>query len=125
MEPYRISAIAEHLPAHGAMPRGTDPADISRSWQRCRTAGLIPEQSRLDAPHYGQAERRATAARNAALITQARPVMAYFYSQIKDSGCVMLLSDENGFLLEAAGDTDFCNRAARRRQRHGALSAQQ
>lgn len=113
MEPYRISARAETLPPYAAAPHRTDPADISRSWQRCRTAGLIPEQSRLDMPHYGPAERRATAERNATLITQARPVMAYFYSQIKDSGCVMLLSDENGSLLEAAGDTDFCHRAAK------------
>jgi transcriptional regulator of acetoin/glycerol metabolism len=113
MEPYRISATAERLPNFGATNRGTDPADISRSWQRCRTAGLTPEQTRMDMPHYGQAERRATAERNAALIAQARPVMGYFYSQIKDSGCVMLLSDENGYLLDAAGDTDFCSRAAK------------
>jgi transcriptional regulator of acetoin/glycerol metabolism len=38
--------------------------------------------------------------------------MEYLYGQIRDSGCVMLLSDENGFLLEAAGDNDFCSRAA-------------
>ena len=52
------------------------------------------------------AERRAT------LATQARPVMDYVFSQIKDSGCVMLLSDENGYVLDSAGDIDFCTRAA-------------
>ena len=39
--------------------------------------------------------------------------MDYFYGQIKDSGCVMLLSDETGYLLESTGDLDFCNRAAK------------
>jgi transcriptional regulator of acetoin/glycerol metabolism len=113
MEPYRLAANAARLPNYSPVARGGDPADISRSWQRCRSAGLIPEQSRLDAPHHSPAERRLSAERNAALITQARPVMEYFYSQIKDSGCVILLSDENGHLLDAAGDTDFCNRAAK------------
>jgi sigma-54 dependent transcriptional regulator, acetoin dehydrogenase operon transcriptional activator AcoR len=113
MEPYRLSARAESLHPLGALHRGGDPAEISRSWQRCRTAGLTPEQTRLDMPHHSASERRITAERNALLMTQARPVMEYLYGQIKDSGCVMLLSDENGYLLDAAGDTDFCSRAAK------------
>ena len=76
-------------------------------------AGLAPEQNRVDQPHFSSAERRIAAERRATLITQARPVMDYFYSQIKDSGCVMLLSDETGYLLESAGDLDFCTRAAK------------
>ena len=113
MEPYRLSARAEVNPPHAVALRGGDPGDISRSWQRCRMAGLTPEQNRRDVPHYGQAERGIAAERNAVLISQARPVISYFYSQIKDSGCVLLLSDANGYLLEAAGDTDFCGRAAK------------
>jgi len=113
MEPYRLSARAENLHPLGVLPRGSDPGEISRSWQRCRTAGLTPEQNRPDMPHLGASERRIATDRNALLMTQARPVMEYFYSQIRDSGCVMLLSDENGYLLDAAGDTDFCNRAAK------------
>jgi transcriptional regulator of acetoin/glycerol metabolism len=88
-----------------------DPIDISRSWQRCRQAGLMPEQMR-DGPHFNQAQLRAAADRRSTLVTQARPVIEYMYGQIKDSGCVMLLSDENGYLLEATGDADFCSRAA-------------
>jgi len=113
MEPYRLSARAETIAPNNFAVPGTDPGDISRSWQRCRSAGLTPEFNRQDMPHQAQPERRAAAERSAGLITQARPVMEYFYGQIKDSGCVMLLSDENGFLLEAAGDTDFCTRAAK------------
>jgi transcriptional regulator of acetoin/glycerol metabolism len=75
-------------------------------------AGLTPEQNRRDNPHLTQAERRMAAERRATLVTQARPVMDYFFSQIKDSGCIMLLSDENGYLLDSAGDVDFCARAA-------------
>ncbi|HTQ71186.1 MAG TPA: GAF domain-containing protein, partial [Acidocella sp.] len=93
--------------------RGVDPGEISRSWQRCRMAGLTPEQTRLDPPHFSHAERRVAGERRAALITQARPVMNYFYDQIKESGCVMLLSDETGYLLDSIGDLDFCTRAAK------------
>jgi transcriptional regulator of acetoin/glycerol metabolism len=111
MEPHNHKAesgLRRQVPA-GLL---TDPADISRSWQRCRQSGLMPEQSNQDAPHFGGARLREAAQRRAALITQARPVMDYIYSQIRDSGCVMLLSDEDGYLLESAGDKDFCSRAA-------------
>jgi transcriptional regulator of acetoin/glycerol metabolism len=102
----------------------TDPADISRSWQRCRQAGLAPEQNRLDAPHFGQGQLRAAAERRATLVMQARPVIEYMYSQIRDSGCVMLLSDENGYVLESAGDTEFCARAAQVALQPGACWAE-
>src|SRR5271167_1496292 len=110
MGPFRIAAVNDK-PATSTHTRSVDPGDISRSWQRCRTAGLTPEQNRLDHPHFSSAERRMAAERRTTLIAQARPVMDYFYGQIKDSGCVMLLSDETGYLLESAGDLDFCNRA--------------
>ncbi|MCB5944408.1 sigma-54-dependent Fis family transcriptional regulator [Acidocella sp. KAb 2-4] len=112
MQPFSLSARAEPLQHFPTAAGAVDPGDISRSWQRCRMAGLAPEQNRRDAPHLTQAERRMAAERRATLVTQARPVMEYFFSQIKDSGCIMLLSDENGYLLDAAGDTDFCTRAA-------------
>jgi len=102
----------------------TDPGDISRSWQRCRQAGLTPEQSRLDGPHFGQGQLRMAAERRAALITQARPVIDYMYGQIRDSGCVMLLSDENGYVLESAGDNEFCSRAAQVALQPGACWAE-
>jgi transcriptional regulator of acetoin/glycerol metabolism len=76
-------------------------------------AGLTPEQTRFDLPFYTPAERRAAIADNAALVAQARPVMEYIYGQIKNSSCLLLLSDTKGYLLEAAGDTDFCGRAAK------------
>jgi transcriptional regulator of acetoin/glycerol metabolism len=78
----------------------------------------------VDQPHFSPAERRLAAERHATLISQARPVMEYFYSQIKDSGCIMLLSDENGYLLEAAGDADFCTRAAKVALQPGACWAE-
>jgi len=110
--------------AFRAAALASDPGDISRSWQRCRQAGLTPELNRFDGPHYGNGQLRAAADRRGTLLAQARPVMEYIYGQIKDSGCVMLLSDENGYLLESAGDTDFCNRAAQVALKPGACWAE-
>jgi transcriptional regulator of acetoin/glycerol metabolism len=98
--------------------------EISRSWQRCRQAGLAPERARLDGPHYTQAELRAAADRRSTLITQSRPVIDYIYGQIRDSGCILLLSDENGFLLDSLGDADFGNRAAQVALKPGACWAE-
>ncbi len=97
--------------------------EISRSWQRCRQAGLAPER-RADGPHYSHAELRAAADRRATLVTQSRPVIDYIYGQIRDSGCILLLSDENGFLLDSLGDTDFGNRAAQVALKPGACWAE-
>jgi transcriptional regulator of acetoin/glycerol metabolism len=97
--------------------------EISRSWQRCRQAGLAPER-RNEGPHYSHAELRAAADRRATLVTQSRPVIDYIFGQIRDSGCIMLLSDENGFLLDSLGDTDFGNRAAQVALKPGACWAE-
>lgn len=120
MEPFRLATARDKFgndkignDGFGAGQTAIDPGDISRSWQRCRSAGLTPEQTRLDQPHFSSAERRQAAERRTTLIAQAKPVMEYFYGQIKDSGSVMLLSDESGYVLDSAGDADFCNRAAK------------
>jgi transcriptional regulator of acetoin/glycerol metabolism len=98
--------------------------EISRSWQRCRQAGLIQERSCLDLPHYSRVERREAAGRRASLITQARPIIDYIYGQVRDSGCILLLSDESGFLLDSIGDTEFCSRAAQVALQPGACWAE-
>ncbi len=123
MQPFRL-ASTEKPSSPNASGLGVDPGDISRSWQRCRTAGLTPEQNRTDFPHLSSSERRIASERHAALITQARPVMDYFFSQIKDSGCIMLLSDETGYVLESAGDLDFCTRASKVALTQGACWAE-
>jgi transcriptional regulator of acetoin/glycerol metabolism len=115
MERTNRSAESTPSPAINGNHLGlaADPADISRSWQRCRQAGLMPERTKSEAPHMSGGELRIAAQRRTALINHARPVIEYLYGQIRDSGCVMLLSDEKGFLLDALGDTEFCHRAAR------------
>ncbi len=114
MSSYRFPSNEEEASLiFNAQPPGNDPGGISRSWQRCRMAGLAPEQHRLDARALTPTERRAASAANAAFLAQARPVMEYVYSQIRNSSSMVLLANTQGYLLEAAGDTDFCGRAAK------------
>jgi transcriptional regulator of acetoin/glycerol metabolism len=106
----------EHDPSaarHARRRLKTDHADISRSWQRCRQAGLMPERRSAEAPRLDGAALRHAAQRRATLLHHARPVMSAFYQQIRDSGCIMLVSDGEGYVLDAQGDNEFCNRAAR------------
>ena len=114
MSSYRFTSNDEEASlTFKAQPPGNDPGSISRSWQRCRMAGLTPEQHSLDTSALTPAERRAASAANAAFLTQARPVMEYVYSQVRASSSMVLLADTQGYLLETAGDTDFCGRTAK------------
>jgi len=121
---HRVAGSGQSPPRYAPGQHLAGGEEISRSWQRCRQAGLAPERSRIDGPHYSAAELRAANERRATLITQARPVIDYIYGQIRDSGCLLLLSDENGFLLDSLGDADFCGRAAQVALKPGACWAE-
>jgi transcriptional regulator of acetoin/glycerol metabolism len=123
MQQDHATRAGHRLPDYAVAHNLADAGDISRSWQRCRQAGLAPER-RIEGPHYSHTELRAAADRRATLVTQSRPVIDYIYGQIRDSGCILLLSDENGFLLDSLGDTDFGNRAAQVALKPGACWAE-
>ncbi|MDD2877761.1 MAG: sigma-54-dependent Fis family transcriptional regulator [Acidiphilium sp.] len=94
-----------------AVTTGLSPL-LARSWHRCVSAGLSPERARAETPHLGGRELQEAAARHSDLIAFSRPIIEYLYSQIRDSGCVIVLSGENGVLLDSVGDADFSDRAA-------------
>lgn len=85
---------------------------LARSWQRCVRAGLSPDRIGGEAPHLCGTELRETRDRMSDLAVRARPIIEYLHGQIRDSGCIVLLSDQSGFLLDAVGDPGFSGRAA-------------
>ncbi|HQT62576.1 MULTISPECIES: sigma-54-dependent Fis family transcriptional regulator [unclassified Acidiphilium] len=107
----RLREGKERLSAglQGAAPN----ALLARSWQRCVSAGLAPDLGAREAPHLCGAELREARERVSDLAVRARPIIDYLYGQIRDSGCIVLLSDGDGFLLDAVGDASFTGRAAR------------
>lgn len=89
------------------------PPLLARSWTRCVTAGLSPDHRRGEALHLGRSELADATERQADLTHRARPIIEYLHGQIRDSGCIVLLSDDRGVLLDAVGDPGFSDRAAR------------
>ncbi|MCW8307928.1 sigma-54-dependent Fis family transcriptional regulator [Acidiphilium sp. PA] len=100
------------------------PPLLTRSWTRCVSAGLSPERPCIDARHLGGRELHEAVERQGDLTMRARPIIDYLHAQIRDSGCIILLSDQNGFLLDAVGDPGFSDRAARVALQPGACWAE-
>lgn len=95
-------------------------ATVLQSWSRCLNAGLVPLGGPLDAPCLEGSEFDSAADRQHLLIAHARPVMEYLYSQIHDSGSMVILADDCGVLLQTLGNSDFLGRAERVALRQGA-----
>jgi len=84
---------------------------ILESWKRCRNAGVDP---------YGgicsnllesrQLYRLLT--ENKELINVARPFMYKLYKFLQGSGCIVMLTDAEGYILEIFGDDNIMENAA-------------
>ncbi|EJL73383.1 transcriptional activator of acetoin/glycerol metabolism [Variovorax sp. CF313] len=94
--------------------QGCDPAPwiaphISRSWQRCRPVGhqaTDPEPMALALLR----ERREQAMR---LLNCAQPELDGLAEHAVGNGCVVILSDASGLILEEVGSADFLPKAER------------
>ncbi|MFV0439091.1 MAG: sigma-54-dependent Fis family transcriptional regulator [Desulfopila sp.] len=76
---------------------------IGRSWQRCQRAGVAPGDT---SPHpclTGEDLSRALRRRQK-LITVAQPFMADLYTIVKGTGFVVVLTNEDGHILETLAD---------------------
>jgi sigma-54 dependent transcriptional regulator, acetoin dehydrogenase operon transcriptional activator AcoR len=76
---------------------------IFRSWQRCFLIGVDPYDTGLH--DHLQGDSLAGALQNRErLITVARPFMADLYNIVKGTGFVVVLTNEEGYILELFGD---------------------
>lgn len=95
----------------GEAPHGLLERILLRSWERCRLAGLdahalvhpseLIEEARLAEAHE----------QHQALITNSRSIMEHVQEQIRHSGSVVILANEEGLVLHSVGDADFIDRA--------------
>ena len=97
---------------------GQAPADLigsvlADSWQRSLAAGLDPLAVVAELPHATSAELARARDRQRDLIDHALPALAYLHAQTRDTGSVILLANAEGMLLQACGDAEFLDRAAR------------
>jgi len=88
-------------------------ATVSKSWERSLHAGLLPFGAPVLAEHLPAQRLRDAVEQRRDLLARARPVMDYLYAQVRGSGSMVILADENGVLIEALGDSEFVERAAR------------
>jgi transcriptional regulator of acetoin/glycerol metabolism len=86
------------------VPDGVRP-QIAESWRRCVAANVDPHSPtphrKLDAPSLNRLLRGKDQ-----LIRVAKPFMANLYQFVQGSGFVVVLTDENGFIMEMFGDED-------------------
>ncbi len=76
---------------------------IFRSWQRCHIAGVNPYNTGLHRQLQGENLSRALVQREK-LLTVAHPFMADLYAIVRGTGFVVVLADEEGYILELFGD---------------------
>ncbi|HEU4670686.1 MAG TPA: sigma-54-dependent Fis family transcriptional regulator [Dyella sp.] len=96
----------------GAAPRGLVSDTILASWRRCLEQGLVASAK----PSLMPLERRALGEmqeRHEALRRLCRPELEALYASANQAGSIVVLTAPDGFILDALGDPDFLDKAAR------------
>lgn len=101
----------EHGKAEGPGMSALVPAPILRSWQRCAARGLdnavLPRLEPLTARELREASER-----HERLRRLCRPEIEGLYADAMQTGCVVMLTDADGLILDALGSAEFAARAA-------------
>lgn len=82
--------------------------EVADSWQRCRNLNVNPFQEADGS--VNQLELRERLYHKQHLLKIAHPFMDNLYNFVKGSGFQVVLTDEQGYLLEVLGDKDIINR---------------
>jgi len=99
----------------GAAPPLRDPSHldlIQQSHERCAALGL----TRIERPDYAplmRSDLSVARERNQRLFTHAAPVMEMLLEQIVETESMIVLTDAQGTILHAVGDSDFLERAGK------------
>ncbi|OHC67968.1 MAG: hypothetical protein A3H93_03625 [Rhodocyclales bacterium RIFCSPLOWO2_02_FULL_63_24] len=94
----------------GSVPVGVLPSTIEMSWQRCLNYGLDSDQG----SEFNLLERNLLAdqlEKNHHLLIHAQPVMEVLFDQIVDTQNVVVLANDEGYILHSCGDPEFLTRA--------------
>jgi transcriptional regulator of acetoin/glycerol metabolism len=96
----------------GQSPRGLVSETILASWQRCRASGLAAER-RVDIDPVERAALDALRQQYDDLRRLCRPEVEALYGDAKATGSVVILTAPTGLILDAIGNADFLDKAAR------------
>jgi transcriptional regulator of acetoin/glycerol metabolism len=126
MSPASRTAIGDKLVQarrtffeRGGAPIGQVPNAILQSWRRCRSLGL-PADRRPAIEPVDNARLRILREQHERLWRLARPEVEMLAADAVDTGSVAILTDADGWILDAEGSTGFLDRAGRVALRPGA-----
>jgi transcriptional regulator of acetoin/glycerol metabolism len=98
--------------AEGGLPRGVLPEAILRSWTRCSSLGLRADQlPAADVVHRGDFVEACS--RHERLRRICRPELEALLGDAQSTGSIAVLCAPDGLILDAIGNMDFADRAAR------------
>jgi sigma-54 dependent transcriptional regulator, acetoin dehydrogenase operon transcriptional activator AcoR len=119
--PGQLREARRQLLEDGQLADGLLDGTLYESWQRSRGYGLAPDGRTPGAPHASGAQLARALERRRTFVAHAWPVMEFLSEQIADSQSIVVLADSQGMLLQALGDADFADKAARVALRPGAI----
>lgn len=107
-----LDAARVALDTDGMVRIGNLPESVAQSWERCAGLGL-DTGSRQVFESLTSRELADIVDRNHRLTHQALPAMASLYEQIRNTRCMVVLTDAQGLILHSLGDDDFMEKAQR------------
>ena len=108
----KIARSWKEFLATGKIAAGAIRPEIGESWQRCREAGVDPNDG-VSHQLLSLAELEGVLADRKDFVEIARHFMANLYAFVKGSGFIVLLADERGYVIESMGDVETLESAAR------------
>lgn len=108
----RLGSARRSFFERGATPVGAVPEAILHSWQRCQRHGLSVD-AQPPAEPLTDGRLRELRQRRERLWRQARPELDGLAAEMAHSGSIVLLTDEDGWILDAEGSTGFLDKAGR------------
>ena len=117
MNALNLRDIRKSWLLHGNLPAGNLEAALGgtvyRSWQRCLQSGLEAYQKCVPDNILDGDILKSRIEQRHELIALAKPTMNYLHGLMLGSGGVILLSDHQGVIVHAVGDSQFVSKADR------------
>lgn len=108
--PERVGGARRAFFERGAVPAGVVPDAILQSWRRCQRQGLSVD-ARPDVAPVPEPSLRELRQRRERLWRLARPELEGLAGSLASSDGIVLLTDEEGWVLDAEGSNSFLDRA--------------
>ena len=115
LSPRKLNKVAdswEKFVMDGKLEPGVVRSPIAESWQRCFDTRVKPDKG-ICTRFLESGELRNLQEKQRDLISIARPFMTHLYEYFKGSGYIVMLCDDQGYIMESFGDEDTLKKADR------------